>query len=72
MATSRFDPKTIAYIVAVAGALAGVAGGYLRVTTPEAAACAVALADKSARLELTEVAIEKCAAALDLCSGGPP
>ncbi len=63
-------PQQVAYVVAVAGVLAGAAGGYVRVTTPEAAQCAVDLADKTARLELTAEAMGACERALDLCAGG--
>ena len=62
-------PQHLAYAVAVVGALVGMAGGYLRVTTPEAAQCAVELADKAARLDLTTQAMGTCERALDLCSG---
>lgn len=64
------DPKAVSYIVGVLGILAAAAMGYVKVTTPEAAQCAVDLADKSARLELTTQAMDSCSEALKLCSGG--
>ena len=67
----KLDPKLVAYAVAVVGILAGAAGGYVRVTTPEEAKCAVDLADKSARLELTDKAVLQCADALKMCGGKP-
>lgn len=68
----KLDPKLIAYAVGVLGILGGAAGGWLRITTPEAADCAVSLADRSARLELTDKAMTSCSAALTLCAGGTP
>jgi adenosylcobinamide amidohydrolase len=46
-------------------------GSDVRMTTAEASACAVGLADKSARLELTEKALGTCSKAMDLCAGAP-
>jgi hypothetical protein len=66
------DPKLVAYAVGVLGILAGAAGGYVKITTPEAAECERALADKGARLELTGEAMDACRKALDLCTGGSP
>lgn len=65
----KLDPKLLAYVIGAVGVLAGAAGGYVRVTTPEAAECAVSLADKSARLELTGEAMDSCRKALELCGG---
>lgn len=64
----KLDQKAIAYVIGVVGILAGAAGGYFKITTPEAAECQVQLADKSARLELTEKAAASCEKALDLCA----
>lgn len=64
------SPQHISYAIALVGALFGMAGGYFRLTTPEAAECQVGLADKTARLELTEKAADACGKALELCAGG--
>ena len=64
------DPKHIAALLTAAGLAAGAMYGTIKVTTPEAQECAVSLADKSARLELTTGAMESCSKALDLCAGG--
>lgn len=59
-------------VVVVAVVLYGVKlafGSNVRMTTTEAADCAVSLSDKSARLELTEKALDATTKALDLCAG---
>lgn len=47
-------------------------GSDVQVTTTNAAACEVKLADQSARLDLTTQARDACARALDLCTGTSP
>lgn len=42
------------------------------VALPSAQRCEVALADRTARLELTAAAISSCSKALDLCTGTRP
>ena len=64
----QLDRQIAAYVVGAIGILAGAAGGYVKITTPEAAECQVQLADKAARLELTERAVAACEKVLDLYS----
>lgn len=68
-AGAAFTPQAIAYAVAAVGILAGAAGGYVRVTTPAAAECEVALAVATTRLEACAPAVERCEAALDSITG---
>jgi hypothetical protein len=68
------DPKQIGMGLAALGIMAGALGGYLRITTPEAAQCSVDLADARARLELLSEVKESCKVALTTCletPGGP-
>lgn len=62
------DPKIILYGLAAVGLLAGTFAGYVKVTTPEAAQCAVDLADAKARLELLTEAKDACKTALSVCA----
>ena len=71
------DQKTIAAVIGALALVAGVAGGFWRLSTPKEEECIAALgtvreelADKSARLELTIKAADACAAALSLSPGG--
>lgn len=69
----KLDQKSVAWVIGLVGILAGAAGGYLKITTPEAAECQVQLADRTARLELVSHAADSCEKALDLCaSPGSP
>lgn len=65
---SKFDPRLIGAGLAAIGIMAGAAGGYVRITTPEAAQCAVDLADAKARLELLVEVKESCKSALEACA----
>ena len=47
-------------------------GSDARVTTAECSACAVSLADKNARLELTQEALRSCVATVDTLTGAKP
>lgn len=64
--------RTVAgVVVALAVVLVGFRlafGSGVFLQTEEARECAVELADKAARLELTDRAMTACAVALDLCS----
>lgn len=62
------DPKMLLYGLAAVGVLAGSFAGYVKVTTPEAAQCAVDLADAKARLELLNEAKDACKTALSICA----
>lgn len=66
----QIDQKSVAYLLGAVGILAGAAGGYVKITTPEAAACEQQLADRNARLDLTEKAVAACEKALDHTTGG--
>jgi hypothetical protein len=65
------DPRLIGAGLATIGLLAGAAGGYVRITTPEAAQCAVDLADAKARLELLAEVKDSCKTALAACVAAP-
>lgn len=67
MPFSWTDPRLIGTGLCVLGVLAGAVGGYVRITTPEAAQCAVDLADAKARLELLTEAKDACKTALTVC-----
>jgi hypothetical protein len=47
-------------------------GSDARVTTAECSACAVSLADKNARLELTQEALRSCVSTVDTLTGAKP
>lgn len=47
-------------------------GSDARVTTAECSACAVSLADKNARLELTQEALARCVGTVDTLTGAKP
>jgi len=64
MPNSRYASAGLGAIGMIALALAG----YLKITTPEAVQCQVELADKTARLEMTDEAIAACRVALESCS----
>lgn len=64
----KFDPRLVGAGLAAIGILAGAAGGYVRITTPEAAQCAVDLADAKARLELLSEVKDSCKTALAACA----
>lgn len=68
--TVTTDTRYASAAVAAVGVLALAAAGYLQITTPEAAQCAVDLADARARLELLIEAKDACKAALKTCPGG--
>jgi len=64
----NIDPKYIAAGVGVLGILGLAVTGYVRITTPEAAQCAVDLASTKARMEgLVEVK-DACKTALSMCA----
>lgn len=67
--------RTVAVVVVVvAVVLVGlrlVFGSSVFIQTEASQKCATDLADKSARLELTDRAMTSCATALDLCSRSP-
>lgn len=63
----NLDPKYIGAGLAVLGILGGTAIGYVKITTPEAAQCAVDLADAKARLELLTEVKDTCKMALTAC-----
>jgi hypothetical protein len=65
------DPKQIGAGLAAIGIIAGALGGYLRITTPEAAQCSIDLADAKARLELLGEVKESCKVALTACLETP-
>jgi hypothetical protein len=71
MPEAQFDyMKYGALGLGMLGLLAGAAGGYVNITTPEAAQCAVDLADARARLELLTEAKDACKEALGVCVKG--
>lgn len=74
MAGIHLDPKYINAGLAAIGVIALTASGYLRITTPEAAQCAVELADAKARVEMLGEVKDSCKIALNACltPGGRP
>jgi hypothetical protein len=63
----QIDPKLIAAGIGAIGLAAGAGAGLVKITTPEAAQCAVDLAATNARMEgLIEIK-ESCKSALELC-----
>lgn len=65
------DPKYMAAGLGLLGVLGLGAIGYVKITTPEAAQCAVDLADAKARLELLTEAKDACKTALTACVQQP-
>jgi hypothetical protein len=61
------ESKHISAGFAAIGILALAASGYIHITTPEAAKCAVDLADASARLEVLTEVKDSCRTALEHC-----
>lgn len=68
----NLDPRYIGAGLAALGVMAGAAGGYLRVTTPEAAQCEVDLAKATTKLELYVEVKDSCKAALEDCLSAKP
>lgn len=67
------DPKHVGAGLAALGIAALAVSGYLKITTPEAAQCAVDLADARARLETLVEVKDSCKVALEACAkGGTP
>ena len=63
----QFDPKLIATGIAAIGLAAGAGAGLVKITTPEAAECAVNLADAKARVEMLNEIKDSCKVALESC-----
>lgn len=64
---AELDPRHIGAGLAAIGVLALAASGYVHITTPEAAQCAVDLADAKARLEVLTEVKDSCKVALEHC-----
>ncbi len=64
----QFDIKHVGAGLAAIGVLGAAMTGYVRITTPEAAQCAVDLADAKARLELLAEVKDSCKDALKACN----
>lgn len=71
MDLTKIDPRHVGAGIAAIGIIAGAMGGYVTIMTPEAAQCAVDLADAKARLELLTEVKESCKTALASCAAAP-
>ncbi len=63
----KFDSKHLAAALGAISILVLAAAGAVKITTPEAAECAVDLADARARLELLTEVKDACKVALTSC-----